>query len=406
MPTENVTIPTSRGYELAGSIELPTGLVRGAALFAHCFTCTRQSRGAVAISKELARQGIATLRFDFAGLGGSGGDFGSAGFAGDVEDLVEAACYLCDRFGDGILLVGHSLGGAAVLAAADDIGTSRIAAIATVGAPADVPHVLGNIDGDIEAIERDGEGDVTIAGRPFHLSRKFLDRTRSIDLLDEVSRLRIPLLFSHSPTDATVDISNAEKLFVAAKHPKSFISLAGADHLLMRQDDADFIAQVIASWAQRYLPLRDNWPKPEEGVVVCTGHGRFGTEVHTKSSRFLADEPMSFGGDDSGPTPYDLLLAALGTCSAMTMKLYAARKEWPLEGVSIHLTHNKEHAIDTEDCVEGKSVVKGQALVKAISLRGDSLSQEQRNKIFEIAEKCPVHQTLEGRLAIQAKLSE
>lgn len=406
MPTENVSIPTSRGYELAGTIEMPTGLVRGAALFAHCFTCTRQSRGAVAISKELARQGIATLRFDFAGLGGSGGDFGSAGFAGDVEDLVEAARYMCDRFGDGILLVGHSLGGAAVLAAADDIGVHRIAAIATAGAPADVPHVLGNIDGDLDAIERDGDGDVTIAGRPFHLSKKFLDRTRSIDLLDEVSRLRIPLLFAHAPTDATVDISNAERLFVAAKHPKSFISLAGADHLLTKQDDADFIARVISSWARRYLPLRENWPRPELGVVVCTGHGKFGTEVHTKSHSFIADEPKSYGGDDTGPTPYDLLLAALGTCSAMTMKLYADSKRWPFEGVHIDLVHEKDHADDCTDCVEGKFDLKQQALVKTITLHGEGLSQEQREKILAIAEKCPVHQTLEGHLRVVTKFAD
>lgn len=406
MPTENVTIPTSRGYELAGTIELPTGLVRGAALFAHCFTCTKQSRGAIAISKELARQGIATMRFDFAGLGGSGGDFGSAGFAGDVEDLVEVACYLCDRFGDGILLVGHSLGGAAVLAAADDIGVHRVAAIATAGAPADVPHVLGNIDGDIEAIERDGEGDVTIAGRPFHLSKKFLDRTRSIDLLDEVSRLRIPLLFAHSPTDATVDVRNAEKLFLAAKHPKSFVSLAGADHLLTKQEDADFIAGVISSWAHRYLPLRENWPKPEEGVVVRTGHGKFGTEVHTTDRSFVADEPKRFGGDNSGPTPYDLLLSALGTCSAMTMKLYADGKKWPLEGVSIHLTHHRDHAKDSVKSVAGGGDLAGQSLHKEITLLGEQLTQEQRDKIIAIAEKCPVHQTLEGRLKIETKLIE
>lgn len=398
MPTENVKIPTPHGHELAGSLETPTGLIRGAALFAHCFTCTKQSRAAIAVSRELARNGIVTLRFDFAGLGGSGGDFGSAGFAGDVEDLVQAAQFMCDRYGDGILLVGHSLGGAAVLAAADDIGVERIAAIATAGAPADVPHVLGNIDGDLDAIEREGEGNVKIAGRPFHLSKRFLDRTREIDLQQEVRQLRIPLLFAHSPTDNTVDINNAEKLFLAAKHPKSFVSLAGADHLLTKEEDADFLAGVITSWARRYLPLRNDWPNPEEGIVACTGHGKFGTEVHTRSHHFIVDEPKDFGGDDSGPTPYDLLGAALGTCTAMTMKMYADRKEWPLGRLRVHVRHERDHKHEhAEDMAKGENL---QALHRTITFSGGTLSAEQQDKLMEIADKCPVHKTLEGELHI------
>ncbi|NCQ64086.1 MAG: alpha/beta hydrolase, partial [Alphaproteobacteria bacterium] len=262
MPTQKLTIPTTRGYELAGALELPTGLVRGAALFAHCFTCTKQSKAAVEVTRALARHGIATLRFDFTGLGGSGGDFGRAGFASDVEDLVASANHLCDRFGDGILLVGHSLGGAAVLAAADMIGRDRIAAIATIGAPADVPHVLGNIAGDLAAIDRDGEGEVTIGGRDFRLSREFLEKTRAIDLPSEVARLKLPILIAHSPTDQIVGVENATKLFLSAKHPKSFISLAEADHLLTKPEDAHFIAEVIAAWAARYIPLKENWPMP------------------------------------------------------------------------------------------------------------------------------------------------
>lgn len=256
MPTETVTIPTTRGYTLSGSLELPPGALRGTALYAHCFTCTRQSRAAVQVARALAEEGIAALRFDFAGLGGSGGDFGEAGFASDIEDLIEAAAFLAARFGEGLLLVGHSLGGAAVLAAAGMMPKGRAAALATIGAPSDVPHVLGNIEGDLAAVERDGAGEVTIGGRRYDLSRAFLERTRHIDLLAELGALRLPLLICHSPTDAVVGIDHAAALFAAARHPKSFLSLDGADHLLLDAEDAEFAAGVIVRWARRYLPQR------------------------------------------------------------------------------------------------------------------------------------------------------
>ncbi len=399
MPTERLTIPTNRGYDLAGSIELPTGLVRGAALFAHCFTCTRQSLAAVAVTRALAAQGIACLRFDFTGLGGSGGDFGRAGFASDVEDLIDSATYLIERFGEGIMLIGHSLGGAAVLVAGDMLPAGQIAAIATLGAPADVPHVLGNVKGDLAAIEREGQGDVTIAGRKFTLSRAFLEKTRGIDLLLEVSQLRVPLLFCHSPTDEVVGIENAKKLFDAAKHPKSFVSLAGADHLLTDGEDAAFAADLLASWGHRYIPLKQDWPLPQEGIIAVTGHGKFGTEVHTTGHRFIVDEPRTHGGDDTGPTPYDLLNAALGTCTAMTIKLYADRKGWPLDDVTVSVRHERDHA-DECDHVEAMALGRQiQALHRTITLFGN-LDEEQRAKLIEIADRCPVHQTLEGRLHV------
>lgn len=403
MPTEHLTIPTSRGYELAGSLEIPTGLVRGAALFAHCFTCTKQSKAAVAITRALARHGIACLRFDFTGLGGSGGDFGRAGFASDVEDLVESAQFLSDRYSKPILLIGHSLGGAAVLAAAKELGREQVAAIATIGAPADVPHVLGNIEGDLAQIQREGQGHVTIGGRRFNLSAQFLEQTRGIDLLGQVGRLRIPLLFCHSPTDEVVDVDNAAKLFGAAKHPKSFISLAGADHLMTEENDATFVADVIASWGDRYIPMEDDWPQPEEGVIVCSGHGKFGTEIHTTSHKFIADEPRSYGGDDTGPTPYDFLLASLGACTSMTMGMYARHKKWPLDGVQIHLVHSSSHAQDCENCVE-ESGMPRQVLTRKITVHGEALTDEQRLKILKIADRCPVHKTLEGEIEIETVL--
>lgn len=253
MPTESQTIPTSRGYELAGSLELPDGPACGVAVFAHCFTCTRQSKAAVEVTRALAGAGIASLRFDFTGLGQSEGEFGRAGFAIDVADLVDAGRFMIERFGRRLLLVGHSLGGAAVLAVADDLGFDAIAGIATIGAPADVSHVLERIDGDLEAIRATGEGEVSIGGREFRLGREFLERIEHIDLLAEVARLRVPLLFMHSPTDRFVGIENAGLLFGAALHPKSFVSLEGAGHLLLDGDDAAYAAGVIAAWASRHL---------------------------------------------------------------------------------------------------------------------------------------------------------
>ena len=399
MPNENLTIQTAAGHELKGTLELPTGLVRGAALFAHCFTCTKNSKAAVAVSRALAREGIATLRFDFTGLGGSGGDFGRAGFATDVSDLAAAGSALIERFQAPILLIGHSLGGAAVLAAADELGSDNVAAIATIGAPSDVPHVLHNIDGDIEQIREEGHGTVKIGGREFELSKEFIEKVENTDLLAEVKRLRKPLIFLHAPTDDIVGIEHAGNLFQAAKHPKSFVSLEGADHLLLREEDASFVASVIAGWGHRYLPMRDDWPMPEDGIVARTGHGKFGTEVHTATHRFLSDEPKSYGGDDTGPTPYDLLNAALGVCTAMTMKMYADRKGWPLDGVSVAVEHEREHGKHCDHVEAMEDGTAMQALHRTIAIRGD-LDTEQRAKLIEIADKCPVHRTLEGELHV------
>lgn len=406
MPSEKLTIDTGE-HALAGTLELPTGLIRGAAVFAHCFTCTKQSKAAISVSRALARNGIACLRFDFTGLGASEGDFGRAGFPTDIGDLVAVSEHLRERFGRSPLLVGHSLGGAAVLAAASELGANKVAAVATIGAPSDVPHVLHNIHGDLEAVERDGTGDVTIGGRAFKLSGDFVARTREVDLVALVRDLRVPFLALHSPSDEIVGIEHAGTLFQAAYHPKSFVSLAGADHLLTKEADADFAASMIAAWAKRYLPLRDDWPMPEDGVVVQTGHGKFGTEVHTASHRFVADEPKSYGGDDTGPTPYDLLLAALGTCTAMTMKMYAERKQWPFEGARVHVTHERNHA---EDCGHALSAEEegmlAQALYRRIEIFGEGLTQEQRARIIEIADKCPVHRTLEGHLHIHTEADQ
>ncbi|MEL7446243.1 MAG: bifunctional alpha/beta hydrolase/OsmC family protein [Pseudomonadota bacterium] len=406
MPTETLSITSNLGHKLDGALEMPTGLVRGAAVFAHCFTCTKQSKAAISVARALARQGIACLRFDFTGLGGSEGDFGRAGFATDIADLVSVAEALSERFNAPLLLIGHSLGGAAVLAAAHELGSEKVAAITTIGAPSDVPHVLHIIEGDHATIREQGEGPVTIGGRSFAISREFLERTEQIRLLEIVKELRLPYLALHSPTDAIVGIEHASKLFEAAFHPKSFVSLGGADHLLTNSADAEFAAETVACWAKRYLPMGDDWPMPEEGVIVQTGHGKFGTEVHTVSHRFVADEPRSYGGDDTGPTPYDLLLGALGTCTAMTMKMYADRKKWPMEGVRVHVTHERSHAEDCGHIAYEEEGMEVQALHREIEVIGDELDEDQRARIIAIADKCPVHRTLEGHLHIHTEMGD
>ena len=406
MPYETMQIETSAGHRLAGALELPPGEIRGGALFAHCFTCTKQSKAAVTVSRTLALHGIATLRFDFTGLGGSEGEFGNSGFSGDVADLVASAKALIEKVGPGLLLIGHSLGGAAVLSAASELGDDSVAAVATIGAPSDVPHVLHNIHGDLETIERDGQGEVNIGGRSFQLRRKFLEETREIDLLSRVSALRLPILFAHSPTDQIVGIEHASRLYDAAKHPKSFLSLAGADHLLTDASDAEFVAAMIATWAQRYLQHRSEPIAPGDGVLSATGHGKFGTQVVAGRHRFIADEPKSYGGEDAGPTPYDLLGAALGTCTAMTMKMYADRKGLPLEGVEVRVTHERDHAAVCEDVALEETGMPTQALHRKIAIHGDALSTEDRRKIVEIADKCPVHRTLEGALHIHTVSGE
>ncbi len=400
--TEKFTFMGKDGQSLDGRLELPLyNKPRAAALFAHCFTCTKQSHAATRVASALATKGIAVLRFDFTGLGGSDGDFANAGFVTNVEDLTCAAKALADRGLPPVLLIGHSLGGAAALAAAGQIPQLR--AVATLNAPYDAAHVFEHFGDAVQDIEDRGEGEVTLAGRKFRIAREFLEQGRDQPQAERIASLGLPLMVLHSPQDEVVGIENARLIYEAAMHPKSYVALDKADHLLTQAGSAEYAANLIATWATPYLADLPMEPRKDFAgtVEVSTAGGKFAQGVRTPDHEFIADEPASFGGSDHGPTPYDLLLAALGTCTSMTIKMYADRKKIPLENVRIELEHSRDHLEDCIDC-EDKGVPI-QAIDRAIELSGD-LTEEQRQKLMEIADKCPVHKTLEGELHIHSTL--
>ncbi len=406
--TERFTFPGSTGGELAARLDKPKGIPKSYALFAHCFTCTKDIFAASRIAEGLTEKGIAVLRFDFTGLGASEGEFANTNFSSNVGDLVAAANHMRQHLAAPEILIGHSLGGAAVIMAADQV--PECLAVATIGAPADPAHVAHNFQSSIEEIEEKGEAEVLLVGRPFRIQKQFIEDIKRQKLTTALSNLKKALLVFHAPLDQTVDIENAAQIFQAAKHPKSFVSLDDADHLLSRRADAIYVADVIAAWAGRHIgdgavqPAPN--PKSQAGTVVVaeTGTGKFVNTIVTGSGHIInADEPPSVGGDDTGPTPYDLLLAALGACKSMTMRMYAERKGYKIERAEVRLSHDKIHASDCEKCESDSGKVD--QIKTEITITGD-LTAEERQKIFEIAERCPVHRTITGEITIEAELKE
>jgi uncharacterized OsmC-like protein/pimeloyl-ACP methyl ester carboxylesterase len=400
MPTERFQFASTEGHKLAAALDLPDRKPLAYALFAHCFTCGKDVLAAKRIAVALATRGIAVLRFDFTGLGSSEGDFANSTFSSNVADLVRAADHLRDSRKAPALLIGHSLGGAAILAAAANIPEAK--AVVTIAAPSDPAHVTGLFRDRIEEIRKAGKAEVSLAGRPFTIKREFLDDVAEQGLTTRLANLHKALLVMHSPTDDTVGIDNATRIFVAARHPKSFVSLAGADHLLSEKRDSGYLADVIAAWASRYLDLApeqiaDTGNAPRQVVVRETGNGKFQNMVTVGPHALLADEPVAAGGEDTGPGPYDFLLAGLGACKSMTMRLYADRKSFPLERATVTLRHSRIHAQDCAEC-ETKEGMLDQIEV-AIGLEG-ALNADQRKRILEIADKCPVHRTLTSEIRI------
>jgi putative redox protein len=400
MAAERFDFTNAQGHKLAALFDRPDGPIRAVALFAHCFTCGKDIKAARLIAHNLISHGIAVLRFDFTGLGSSEGEFANTTFSSNVDDLVAAADHLRLQVGAPAILIGHSLGGAAVLAGAHRIAEAR--AIVTIAAPFDPAHVAGLFAGRLEDIKSQGEVEVTLAGRSFRVRRALLDDIAEQNLAARIAELRKALLVFHSPTDETVGIDNATRIFTTAKHPKSFISLAGADHLLRRPSDAAYVAHVIAAWAERYLDMaakaQTAEAEPHDVLVRETRRGTFQQDITAGTHRFVADEPVAAGGLDSGPGPYDLLLAALGACTSMTLRLYADRKQLPLARTQVRLRHSRIYAADCAECETKEGMLD--RIERVISFEGE-LDAAARKRLLEIADKCPVHRTLTSDVDIR-----
>lgn len=407
--SEKITFPGSGGVELAARLDLPAGAPRSHALFAHCFTCSKDLPAASRIAGTLTGHGIAVLRFDFTGLGGSDGEFENTNFSSNVQDVVAAARFLASTGRAPEILIGHSLGGAAVLAAAAQI--PEAVAVVTVNAPADPAHVLRLLTGKAEEIEARGVAEVDLGGRPFRISRQFVEDIEEQRMEEIIGSLRKALLVMHGPLDQTVSVDNARRIFESAKHPKSFVSLDRADHLLRRREDAQFVADMTAAWANRYLEKKreaNTWaaPRAEPKTVVVseTGTGKYAQWVNINGTHLLrADEPVKVGGDDTGPAPYDLLMAGLGACTTMTVRMYAERKGIPLDRVSVTIRHRKRPAEECPECETKTGKVDWFA--REIKIEGD-IDPATRARMLEIADKCPVHRTLHHEVWIESRLVE
>ncbi|MEP5732362.1 MAG: bifunctional alpha/beta hydrolase/OsmC family protein [Sulfitobacter sp.] len=403
MPTERITFQGHNGDNLAARLDLPSGPHLATALFAHCFTCSKDIPAARRVAARLSGMGIAVLRFDFTGLGHSEGEFANTSFTSNVQDLVAACNFLNNRDMPPSLLIGHSLGGAAVLKAASQL--DQIKAVATLGAPFDPGHVTHNFASALPEIMEKGAAEVSLGGRPFTIGKTFVEDVASGELTSAIRSLNSALLVLHAPQDSTVGIENASQIFAAAKHPKSFVTLDKADHLITRATDAEYAADVIATWASRYVPLTPPAPPPgtPEGIVrVSEGDANgFLQDVNSGPKHHtLADEPLAYGGTNRGMSPYGFLSAGLGACTSMTIRMYARRKGWPLAHVSVDISHNKVHAQDAET----GSGDKIDTWRRRITLTGD-LSTDQRQRLLEIADKCPVHRTLERSSEVVTELA-
>lgn len=402
MPFKKHHFENPDGDELAAHLDLPdTESPRAFALFAHCFTCSKDLHALGAISRALTRQRIAVLRFDFTGLGESEGDFADTNFSSNVDDLVVAADFLAEHYDAPRILVGHSLGGAAVLQAANRVDS--VQAVSTIAAPHDPEHVKRHLDDAIEEIEAKGEARITLAGRTFTIRKQFLDDLAATRMEDTIRTLDRALLLFHSPIDRIVGVENAARIFQAAKHPKSYISLDDANHLLTDRADAEYVGVVLGAWARKYVNTEEPEEKHPEGQVVTRTGDAYRTDIQAGRHALVGDEPEDVGGDDAGPTPYDYLLSALGSCTGMTLRMYADRKEWPLDETIVRLSHEKIHAEDCEHCDTQKGRIDH--VEREIEVRGD-LDPDQRERLLEIANKCPVHRTLHSEVDVRSYLRE
>ncbi|UZO80320.1 bifunctional alpha/beta hydrolase/OsmC family protein [Aquimarina sp. ERC-38] len=402
MGLQKVTFQNKEGHQLTGRLDLPADQhPHNYALFAHCFTCNKNLGAVRNISQALTNEGFGVLRFDFTGLGESDGDFEDTNFSGNVEDLIAAAAYLTKEYQAPSLLVGHSLGGAAAIFAASQL--TSVKAVTTVGAPSNPKHVQKLLKSNLAEIEEKGVATVNLSGRDFTIKKQFLEDLETKSLPDAVKEFDKALLVMHSPQDTTVGINNAEEIYMAAKHPKSFVSLDGADHLLMNKKDSLYVGKVIAGWSSRYVDMPEE-PKiktKHQVVASLDSTEEFTTQMKAGSHYFIADEPIDFGGNNFGPTPYDYISAGLSACTAMTIQMYARRKKWEINTVEVHTSYDKIHKEDCDHCEE--TTAKIDLFQREIRF-GGNLDQKQVAKLLEIADKCPVHKTLASETKIETKL--
>lgn len=398
MNFQKVTFTNREGEELVGRLELPIDRrPHNFVVFAHCFTCTKNLIAIRNIARELVREGFGVLRFDFTGLGESEGEFENTNFSGNVDDLIDAANYLKEEYAAPTLIIGHSLGGSAAIFAAEQIPSVK--AVAVINSPSDPEHVKNLVKDDIETIKKNGKARVNIGGRDFTLKKQFLDDIENHPLTEVVANFRKSLLILHSPQDRIVGIENAKDLFIAAWHPKSYISLDGMDHMLSGQENSHYVGKVITGWAMRYvsMPKGETLQSNKQVAARLDNTEKFTTYMKLGDHNALADEPTTYGGNNFGPSPYEYLSGALASCTAMTVQMYARRKKWNLENITVHIDHSKEHAVDCENCES--SSAKIDTFTKTIKIEGD-LTREQKERLMEIADRCPVHRTLMSSVQI------
>ena len=398
---QHITFINSVGVKLAATIEHPAVPVKYYAIFAHCFTCGKDIIAASRVSKMLAARGVAVMRFDFTGIGDSDGDFTETNFSSNVQDLISASNFLRDKFDAPQLLIGHSLGGTAAIHAASEIPECK--AVATIGSPATPNHLLDNFPDEVETIENKGVADINFGPKVFKIKKQFIDDLNTQSVISKISKLRKAILIMHSPIDRIVSIDEASRIFVAAKHPKSFITLDNADHLLDNVDDAQYVSETIIAWANRYIEKEKNIQNSAQKgeIIVGEGNHKFLREVSSDDHFWWSDEPKAVGGDNLGPDPYEQLLSALGTCTSMTMRMYANHKGWKVDDIQIQLSHSRQHTSDSEKIDDDNS--KLEVVTKLVSISGE-LDEVQRKRLIEIADRCPVHKTLLGNFKIETTL--
>ncbi|SEN72442.1 bifunctional alpha/beta hydrolase/OsmC family protein [Nitrosomonas marina] len=410
MVSKKAVFQNKDGDSLSGLLEIPDHQTKNYAIFAHCFTCSKNSRAAGFVARALAKLGIAVLRFDFTGLGNSSGEFSNTNFSSNIQDLIAAAEFLEAKFSAPSLLIGHSLGGAAVLAAAQQM--QSVKAVVTIAAPATASHVKGLFVESHQEIMENNTACVQLGGRSFTIKKQFVEDLEKYNSLEHIQQLNKALLIFHSPLDRVVSIDEAARIYSAARHPKSFVSLDRADHLLSRSDDAQYVATVLSAWAGQYLDEFNTEdpgsaatePTLNEGTVIVKEIDQnFTREIITANHRLISDEPVRVGGADQGVNPYELLLAALGSCTSMTLRMYANHKKIDVQAIEVTLQHSRVHTDDCATCEEQETLVD--KITRTIKLTGQ-LDDQQRSRMLEIANRCPVHKTLENQIYIETRQAD